>query len=349
MKKNNKSYSIGVVVLVLSIIAAIVIGQARRPQGGLFPAATAGLRTDLDTSYAEQFIYDKADVLDSGAEELLALYNANWDYRYNSLVAFVSVDSVPGSAEDYAYDMAEDFSLGEGDALLLVVEGTDEYQFIWGDEFDSVMNAKAIDRLGACMDSGDWEDCAKALYATLDGIYQDNFGLGNDSGIPVQNENSPSYSGFSMGWIVWLIVLLVILFLVLSAIESSRFNAYRTQYYGVMTPPVVYRPIFFWHRPGSSWYRRHWAPPPPRPPRGPRPPSGGGFGGSGTRPGGGFRPSSGFGGAGARPSRGSGFSRGGSFGGSRGGGFSRGGGSFGGGRSGGFSGGSRGGGFGGRH
>jgi len=352
-KTKNTSYAIGWVVLVVAIIAAVILGQVRKPAGGVTLGQSTGLDTSLDTTYYEQFIYDKADVLkNSGSEKELALYNANWDQRYNSLVAFVSMDSVDGDAEDYAYDLAADFELGEGDALLLVVKDTDEYRFVYGEDFSTIINAKTADELMECMENADWEYGTLSFYSTLDTVYRANFGLGNGEG--GGTAPAPAYDGgFSMGWIVWLIVLLVIVFLVLSAIESSRFNAYRTRYYGVMTPPVVYRPIFFWHRPGSSWYRRHWAPPPPRPPRGPRPPSGGGFGGS--RPGGGSRPSSGFGGAGARPSRGSGFSRGGSFGGSRGGGFSRGGSSFGGGRSGGFSGGrsggfggSRGGGFGGR-
>jgi len=347
MKKNNRSYAVGWVVLVFAVVVAIVLGQVRKPAGGVTSEHSTGLDTSLDTSYYEQFIYDKADVLqNSSIEERLPLYNANWDHRYNSIVAFVSVDSVVGSAEDYAYDMAADFGLGDGDALLLVVKSTDEFRFVWGDDFGSIMNAKTIDDLGECMDSGDWESCVALFYSAMDGIYRDNFGLGNGE---VPYEEGSSYSGGAapLG-ILWLIITLVVLFAVLSAIESARFNAYRTRYYGVAAPTVVYRPIFFWHRPGSSWYRRHWAPPPP--PRGPGGPSGGGRRppSSGSRPSSGPRPSGGFGGAGARPSRGSGFSRGGSFGGSRGGGFSRSGGSFGGGRSGGFGGGSRGGGFGGR-
>jgi len=345
MKKiKNTSYIIGWVVLILAIIAAVILGQVRKPMGGVSLEQSTGLDTSLDTAYYEQFIYDSADVLkNSSTEKQLALYNANWDHRYNSLVAFVSVDSVAGSIEDYAYDMAEDFGLGEGDALLLVVKDIDDFQFVWGSDFGSIMNAKTTDELGASMSSGDWENCALSFYSTLDTIYRDNFGLGNDE---KEGMDGYGYSGAYAGMgIITLVVFLLVIFAVLSAIDRSRYNSYRARYYGVANPPVIFRPIFFWHGPRYGWYTRHWhAPPPPPPPRGPRPPSGGGFGGSG----GGGRPSGGFGGAGARPSRGSGFSRGGSFGGSRGGGFSRGGGSFGGSRGGGFGGGSRGGGFGGR-
>ena len=348
MKTNKKSYAAGWVILILAIAAAVILGQLRKPSvGAPAPEQAAHLDTTLDTSYVEQFLYDKADVLDSDTEDLLALYNANWDYRYNSVVGFFSVEELPNGAvdaQDYAYTLSEDYELGNGDALLLVVEGTDEFRFVWGGDFDSIMNGKTVDALGETLSTKDWNHDVSSFYSTLDTIYRDNFGLGN-AGVA-----EPDYGSYYSGaWILYLILFLVILFAVLSAIDRSRYNAYRAQYYGVVNPPVVFRPIFFWHGPRYGWYTRHWhRPPPPPPPRGPRPPMGGGpRPGGGSRPSGGF--SSGFGGAGARPTRGSGFrSGGGSFGGSRGGGFSRGGGSFGGSRGGGFGGGSRGGGFGGR-
>lgn len=345
MKTNNKSYAVGWVALVLAIVAAVILGQVRKPSmGAPSPEQAAHLDTGLDTSYVERFLYDKADVLDQDTEKLLNLYNANWDYRYNSIVAFISVNSVSGNAEDYAYDLSADYDLGDGDALLLAVKDTDEFQFVWGSDFDGIMNGKAIDSLGEAMSTKDWDHDVSSFYSVLDTVYRDNFGLGNGEAY----EEGPSFtSGITAVWIIWLLGFILVLYLVLSAIDRVRYNAYRTQYYGVVNPPVVFRPIFFWHGPRYGWYTRHWhRPPPPPPPRPPRPPRGGS-----SRPGGGSRPSggfsSGFGGAGARPSRGSGFSGGGSFGGSRGGGFSRGG-SFGGSRGGGFGGGSRGGGFGGR-
>lgn len=329
-------------VLIAAILGAAILGQLRKPGESVSQGQDVGLDTSLDTADYAKFIYDKADVLPSSTEEQLALYNANWDRRYNSIVAFFSVDTLSGEAEDYAYDLAAENDLGEGDALLLVVKASDEYRFVWGDDFDSIMNSKAADTLSACMDGGGWESDVTAFYAALDGIYQSNFGLGNGTAGSA-GYVSVHYDG--MG-IITMVVFLLILVAVLSAIDRARYNVYRARYYGVANPPVMFRPIFFWHGPGYGWYTRRWRrppPPPPPPPRGPRPPSSGGFGGAGARP-----PRSGsFGGAGARPSRGSGFSGGGSFGGSRGGGF-RSGGSFGGSRGGGF-GGSRGGGFGGRH
>lgn len=360
---------VAIIVMVLAIVLAIAIGRLKGPS-----APSPDLDGSLDTSYYERFIYDQANVLGSSAEKTLAEYNANWDARYNSLTAFVSVNSVSGDPEDYAYDMAEDFGLGDGDALLLVVKSTDEYRFVYGSEFDTIMNAKARDQLDACMDGGSWEDDTLRFYAALNQILTANFGAGNGtSGSARPGQSSAPSPLFSA--VVLLIVFAAIVSLLLAAIERSRYDTYRRQYYGVVNPPVVFRPIFFWHAPGSAWYRRNWRQPPPPPgPRGPGSfggPGPGGYGGtppgrpSGTsRPGGSSRPtgsSGGFGGAGNRGPRGTGFSGGGSFGGTRGsgsfggsrsGGSSRSGG-FSGGRSGGSfggsrGGGSRGGGFGGR-
>lgn len=358
-----KKQSVAIAVMVLSIVLSVFIGASKAACGAA-PDPGLALDASLDTGYYTQFVYDPADVLNSSAERELALYNANWDARYNSLTAFVSVDDVNGDPEDYAYDMAADFGLGDGDALLLVVKDSDEYRFIWGDDFDSIMNSKARDQLAGALDGGSWESDVTAFYAALNDIFTANFGQGNGTAqsAPGGAAYNPGHRTSALSAVVVVAILAILVILLLSAIDRSRYSAYRARYYGVVNPPVVFRPILFWHGPRSAWYRRGWHQPPPPPPPGPRGP--GGFGGPGPGGFGGPRPSGGgaggFGGAGNRGARGGGFSGGGSFGGARGGGFSgrsggfggfsggsRSGGGFGGGRSGGFSGGSRGGGFGG--
>ena len=256
-----------------------------------------------------------------------------------------------------AWDQGIDMGLGEGDAILAISARDEDWFVAPGDDFSTILSNRVVSDLEDILSGKLNDKTVLAFYEALNQVYLDNFGLGN-----AQGGYSPSYDdgGGRMAGIVMLAVILIAIVLVINAIDRIRYNTYRTRYYGVVNPPVVFRPIFFWHGPGSYWYRRHWQrpppPPPPRPPRGPGP-GGGSFGGGS---------STGFGGAGNRGPRGGGTfggrpSGGGrpggfggsfgssSFGGSRGGGFggSRGGG-FGGGRSGGFGGGSRGGGFGGR-
>ncbi len=329
MKKYGTSYIVGVVVLIASILLGSFLGL-RRGAGSHTPVPE-GLDTSLSTVKYEKYLVDNAGVLESGEEKKLLTYNANWDYRYNSVVALVTVESMDGGdMEEATFDWAYDLGLGEGDGILLIAVEDGEYYFNYGADFATIMTGSVVEELQDILDDDeDAGDLILAFYQEMDGVYLDNFGLGN-----AQGGYSSSAGMGSM--VMMLVIFLIVVFLVLSAIESARFNTYRSRYYGVAAPAVIYRPIFFWHRPGSAWYRRRWHAPPPPGPRGP-----GGFGGGS---------SGGFGGLGGSASRG-----GGTFGGRPTGGGMRGGfgGSFGGGRSGGFrgggfGGGSRGGGFGGR-
>lgn len=348
------------------IAAAVGIGLSK---GGAVSAPisepAAGLDESLSTQSVQKFFWDDADILSSSTEKQINLYNANWNYRYNSVVALVTTDSA-GDLEEFAWDQGIDLGLGEGDAILAISARDEDWYVAPGNDFSTILTNRVVSDLEDVL-SGDLNDkTVLAFYAALNQVYLDNFGLGN-----AEPGGSYGYndSGDTMVGVVMLVIILIAIVVIINAIDRMRYNTYRQRYYGVVNPPVMFRPIFFWHGPGTYWYRRHWRqPPPPPPPRGPGPGPGGGFGGSsgfgggsstgfggrgnsGPRGGGTFggRPSGGghsggfggsFGSGGFGGSRGGGFG-GGSFGGSRGGG-------FGGGRSGGFGGGSRGGGFGGR-
>lgn len=346
LKKQGVAWCITIVMIVAAIGIGWVRGQSVTPEPG---NPSAALNSSLSTNGYEDWILDGASVLSASTESQICLYNANWDYRYNSVIAVVTVDSISGSSsiEDYAYKLGADAGLGEGDALVLIAVKDKQYYVAVGDEFGTIITTGVENQLsGILSDScanGDYNGGILSFLSTMNDVYYGNFGLGNED----YNSSGAVSSGFDMA--VFILFIAIFVLVILTAIDQARYNAYRTQYYGVANPPYVFRPILFWHGPSYGWYRRQWHRPPPPPPRGP----GGGFGGPG-----GFGNTGGFGGAGhtnntrggsfgGRRSGSSGF--GGSFGGSRGGGFggSRGG-SFGGGSRGGFGGGSRGGGFGGR-
>ena len=285
-------------------------------------------------------------------ENQIALYNANWVERYDSLIAVATVSSLSEDIGDYAYNLGVEIELASADGILVVnAENGDCYLAVGADYpmTDSQVSSYLDRYLYEDAMAGNFGVGVLSLFDGINEFYLDNYGLGY-----LDNSGDQVYGGRSAGEMLGaVVVLLVILLVIASVLDSMRYTSYRQRYYGVPNPPYVFRPILFWHGPGWGWYRRRWRRPPPPPPRGPRGPGGrpggggfngfqgpGGFGGSGGRRGGGFS-----GGA-----RGGGFSRGGGFGGgfggSRGGGF--GGGARGGGfsRGGGFGGGSRGGGFG---
>lgn len=329
------------------IAAAVGIGLskgAERVPEAPASVPSAGLDESLSTSGYDKWIWDDADILSASTERQINLYNANWDYRYNSVVAIATTQSPDGSLEDFAWDQGIDMGLGEGDAILAISALDGDWFVAPGDDFSTILTNRVVSELEDILSGGLNDKTVLAFYEQLNQVYLDNFGLGN-----AQPGGSYGYDDGddTVVGVIMLVFILIAIVVVINAIDRSRYDTYRRRYYGVVNPPVVFRPIFFWHGPGSYWYRRHWRqpppPPPPRPPRGPGGPGpGGGFGS-------GFGSSSGFGGAGNRGPRGGGTFGGRPSGGGRSGGFggSFGGSSFGGSRGGSF-GGSRGGGFGGR-
>ena len=376
MKFLQKTWVAWLLTIVM-IAAAIGIGQTKGggSVGTPIPEPSAGLDTTLSTQSVQKFLWDDAGILSAATEKQINLYNANWDYRYNSVVAIVTTNNPGSSLEDFAWEQGVDMGLGEGDAVIAISARDEDYYVAPGDDFSTILTNKVVSELEDILSGGLNDKTVLAFYEALNEVYQANFGLGNgETGYYEQPGISYAGRGSSAAGIMLLVVIVIAIVLVVNAIDRMRYNTYRQRYYGVLNPPVIFRPIFFWHGPGSAWYRRNWRQPPPPPPRQPpRGPggsnnrSGGGFGGGPTNFGGGS--SSGFGGRGNSGPRGggtfggrpSGGGRSGGFGGSFGGGSSggsRGGSSFGGSRSGGFGGGrrsggsfgggSRGGGFGGR-
>lgn len=317
----------------LMIVAAVGIGQAKGRQPEPLSTGSTALDRSLSTQQFADYIWDEAGVLSNKNEESICLYNANWAQRYDSIIAVAAVTSVDGDIDEYAYDLGEEIELASADGILVIdVSAKDAYLAVGPDypmtdsEITSFMNSGLYDYV----QSGKTGEGIINLFGKINSFYVNNYGLGY-----LDNSSPYSSGGDAAVGVVMLVIILIAIVLVINALDRARYNTYRRQYYGVLNPPVVFRPIFFWHGPSTSWYRRHWRPAPPPPPRPPQGPGG-------PRPGGGGN-FTGFSGPGGG-SHGGGFSsgpRGGGFsGGSRGGGFS------GGPRGGGFSGGSRRGGFG---
>ena len=345
MKLFQKTW-VAVALTIIMIAAAIGIGQWRAQSADPVEetAQSTGLDSSLSTAAYAKWIDDQAGVLSAQQEEQIALFNANWVKRYDSLIAVATRTSIDGKIDDYAYDLGTQIELASADGILVINTATGDCYLAVGPDYpmtDSQVSSYMDQYLYEDAMAGSFGDGVVKLFTGINNFYVDQYGLGYLS--------NGSSGGGRVNTILGVVLLVVILVVIASILDSLRYTSYRQRYYGVANPPYVFRPILFWHGPGWGWYRRRWhrpPPPPPRGPRGPGGPGGGGFGGfhgpsGGSSHGGGFGSGPRGGGFG---SRGGGFSggRGGGFGGSRGGGFS---GGHGGGFGGGFSGG-RGGGFG---
>ncbi len=346
MKLFQKPLSAWVLTAVM-IVTAIWIGQTRGAQREPAPLPSGGAALDeaLSTEDYADYTLDETGTLSSRQEEQISLYNANWARRYDSIVAVAVKRSVDGDLEDYAYELGMDIGLSASDAILVIDASTRDAYLAASPDYpltDGQISTYVNSALKPQVDRGRYGDGILDLFLELNQFYADNYGLGYLDGSGSYAPGSSS-GGDTMLSVIMLVFILIAIVAVVNAIDQSRYDTYRRQYYGIPNPPVIFRPILFWHGPGTSWYRRRWRQPPPPPP--PRPPRGPGGPGPGSRPGGfsGFSGPRGGGFSGSAPSRGGSFSgrRGGGF---SGGGVSRGGG-FSGGRGSGLSGGSRGGGF----
>ncbi len=327
----NKAFA--AFVLIAAIALSSLYGLSKRPQVEV-PEGGAALDDSLSTAYLSAYLVDEANVLSAGAEKSILLYNANWDKSNRGILAVVTTQGTAslGGIEEAAWTWAEDLLLGENDAILLIDAGAEDYRLVASGSFYDLLAAQSTSFVDACMagyvQQKDYSGGVLNLMGQLHLLLQP-YGSGGEGGSGVFGV---------IAALIPIFLLLIFLIVLFTMVDSLRYSSWYGRYGGMPVPPVVYRPILWWHRPGSRWYRRHYAPPPPRP-RGPRPPMGGGPRGPRPPMGGGPRPPMG----GPRPPMGGGFTppRSGSFGGG-----SRGGG-FGGPRSGSFGGGSRGGGFGG--
>ena len=319
-----KNRAFAALVLIAVIVLSSLWGLSKRPMIEQ-PEGGVPLNQELDASWFRQYVSDQAGVLSTGEENAIALYDANWDGMAGFILGVVTVKDAGGNVEDAAWDWGETLGLGENDGLLLIDVGAKEYSLAAGDTFYDYLSSAPSGFVDSCLYSGVQSGAYGSAVLNLMGEIHLLLGSGGQS-----SGSTVTHLIFSLIPVLILLVVLVVLF---NIIDGIRYSGWYGRYGSMTVPPVVYRPIFWWHRPGSRWFRRRHGPPPPPPPRGP-----GGFGGGprppigrGPRPpmGGGPRPPMGGGPKPPTPPRGGNFgggSRGGSFGGG-----SRGG-SFGGGR-----------------
>lgn len=330
-----KKYPVAWVLTIVIILTSSVFGVAMAKQDML--PVTPG-----------EPVYDGANVLSEAVEEQLLATNYRFDQEYASYVAIATVENLQGwEADAYAEELFYEWELYGNDFLLLLDVGGKASYLYYGSNytgFDFTYYLKNyVDPEFAL---GNYAQACTDLMTGMERYLSSGSG---STGVTTPGYDNDYYweddyyytpmPGVDPSGIVSLLIFVVVIILIVNAIDRSRYNTWYTSYGRMVTPPVVFRPIFFWHRPGGRWWRRMQARP-PHPPR--RPPHNpGGFGG-GPRPGAGHRPgnfSGGFGsrpggrfGGGGRSSRPSGgFGGGGRSGGSFGGGGRRGGGGFGGG------------------
>ena len=256
---------VAVLLTVLMIAAAIGIGRWRGAQAEAVPPPSSELDTSLSAGTYLNWISDGADVLSDAQENQIALYNANWVERYDSLIAVATVSSLSEDIGDYAYNLGVEIELASADGILVVNAENGDCYLAVGPDYpmtDSQVSSYLDRYLYEDAMAGNFGVGVLGLFDGINEFYLDNYGLGY-----LDNSGDQIYGGRSAGEMLGaVVVLLVILLVIASVLDSMRYTSYRQRYYGVPNPPYVFRPILFWHGPGWGWYRRRWHRPPPPPP-----------------------------------------------------------------------------------
>ena len=181
MKFFQKTW-VAVLITVIMIAAAVGIGQYRGSVST--PAASDGrLDTTLNTQvYLNDWISDQAGVLSQDAKEQIALYNANWVQRYDSLIAVATLPSIDGSISDYAYDLGTQIQLASADGILVVDVADKDCYLAVGPDYplsDSQITEYLDQYLYADAMAGDYSQGIVSLFHALNQYYLDSFGVGN--------------------------------------------------------------------------------------------------------------------------------------------------------------------------
>lgn len=271
-----KNRAAAIVILAAAVILSSLWGLSKKPLVNV-PEGSVPLDTNLSTGYISSYLADEANVLSAGTENTVLLYSANWDNLIGGILGVVTVRSVEGSIEDAAWDWAEQLGLGENDAILLLDTGGKDYYLLSSGVFNACLANQPGSFVDACLynyvRASDYNGGVTALLGQL------------HLSISKYSQGAPS-SGAAAGVadvifaLIPVLILLIVLVVLFNWIDRMRYRSWYNRYGSMPVPTMVYRPIFWWHRPGSRWYRRRPVPPPPPPSGGwgrpaPRPPAGG--------------------------------------------------------------------------
>ena len=156
-------------VLVLSIAAAVCIGQSRKA------GYIAKQPVTLPEVKYHQWICDEAGLLSEKTKEEIQQYNSDWDSRYYAAVAVATVDSITGwTPEKAAEKLGADWGLGENDMLLLLVRNGDYYVNCGGKVRAAMTDTQQM-KLKQAIETpyynGDFDGAALAFYRQADVFY----------------------------------------------------------------------------------------------------------------------------------------------------------------------------------
>jgi uncharacterized membrane protein YgcG len=142
-----KKQSVAWVVALVMIVAAIAVGQARKPSGaatgsapaptvsaspGGAPAAPASPAVTQAVPDTSSYICDEAGVLSDSTEKTLAQRNQKLLSQSNAVIAVVTTNYGKSDLGSYAIQYADNIGLGENDFIVVLDISGDNYWLVQG-------------------------------------------------------------------------------------------------------------------------------------------------------------------------------------------------------------------------
>lgn len=269
--------SVAVLLTLLVIALCCVIGYTRAapntPQDiSDAPAQQAG---ESGLNYYLSWIDDNAGLFSMDTTDTLARSNLSLHSNYGCLMAIQTINYLNGQdIETYAKNRFEETELGSMDMLLVIETSNQAWYLVYGGTLRPYVEESGVtptlssvvsNNLNASFFQGESDQGILRLFDGLETWCA--------AALPVLDHTSSGFSFFSgdsreqsvslgdvlQGVLFTLLVniwWIILVWVVLNVVDRVRFRRYITQYPPGTQTLIPFRPILFWHRQGSSWYRR---------------------------------------------------------------------------------------------
>ena len=232
-------------------------------------------RADMLAVTPGNWVCDGAEVLSEDTENTVRTYNTTFDQSYSAYVAVATVPSLKGwDADAYAEELFNRWSLQGNDFLLMLDIGGNQSYLYNGSNYTNFNFSSYLDTyVNTDFFAGNYDAAVTGLMAGMESyLSQYNGGYSPENGV-TPAEDTGNYTDYAqmeqqtnlLSGVIIVLALLAVVYTLLCSMERSRYRSWYSRYGRMDTPPVVFTPIFFWHRPP---FRR------PRPTSRRRPPTG---------------------------------------------------------------------------
>lgn len=264
--------SVAILLAVLIVALCCVWGYSRvyddLPQGGENTTHQSAGESNLN--YYINRLDDKADLFSMTTVDAIARQNLILDNRYSALLAIKTVSHTNGlPLKDFAEQAYEGLELRERDMFLVLDKNSQGWYLIYGGgltdyaNLDNSLQSLFARYLGVGFFRGESDDNILHLMDGIDTWLKQHIPVNESteqSIFPLDGAVKVITIGaiatgifFTLLANIWWIILLVV---ILTLVDRRRLERYLAKNPIGTFPPAPFRPILFWHHPGSRWYER---------------------------------------------------------------------------------------------